>query len=81
MKLLLVIGGGLGFLIGLLLSWAEQSSPPACIWHACVAAYLTALLMRWWGATWRRGLIASLRERQGSSSGSMAPNALLSKAK
>jgi hypothetical protein len=64
MKLLLLIGGLLGFSIGLLFSWAEESSGPACLWHACLAAYLTALLMRWWGGAWRRNLADALRERQ-----------------
>ncbi len=64
MRLLLLIGGLLGFGIGLLVSWAEESSAPACLWHACLAAYLTALLMRWWGGAWRRNLVDALRERQ-----------------
>lgn len=64
MKLLLVIGGLLGFIIGYLFSWAEQSSGAACVWHACLAAYLTAVMVRWWGEAWRKGLIESMRERQ-----------------
>jgi hypothetical protein len=64
MRLLLLIGGLLGFSIGLLFSWAEDSPGSACLWHACLAAYLTALLMRWWGAAWRRNLLDALRERQ-----------------
>jgi hypothetical protein len=64
MKLLLLVGGLLGFSIGLLFSWAEESPGPACLWHACLAAYLTAILMRWWGEAWRKSLIAAHRERQ-----------------
>jgi hypothetical protein len=64
MKLLLLVGGLLGFSIGLLFSWAEQSPGPACLWHACLAAYLTANLMRWWGGAWRRSLEEAMRERQ-----------------
>jgi hypothetical protein len=79
MKLLLVIGGMLGFGIGLLLSWAEQSSGPSTIWHACLAAYVTALLMRWWGRTWRQGLADALREKQASAP-PFNPATLLSKA-
>jgi len=67
MKILLLIGGLLGFSIGLLFSWAEQGSGPTCLWHACAAAYLTAVLMRWWGAAWRKSLEDSLRERQSMS--------------
>lgn len=64
MKFLLLVGGLLGFSIGLLFSWAEESSGPACLWHACVAAYLAAILTRWWGETWRKGLVETLRERE-----------------
>ena len=64
MKLLLLIGGLVGFGIGLLFSWAQESSWPACFWHACIAAYLASLLMRWWGQAWRKSLEASFLERQ-----------------
>ncbi len=60
----MLIGGLLGFGIGLFFSWAEQSSGGACLWHACLAAYLAALLVRWWGEAWRRNLVDALRERQ-----------------
>jgi hypothetical protein len=64
MRILLLIGGLLGFSVGLLFSWAEQSSGPACLWHACLAAYVAAVLMRWWGNAWRKNLVESLRERE-----------------
>jgi hypothetical protein len=67
MKLLLLIGGLLGFSIGLLFSWAEESPGPACLWHACLAAYLTAVMVRWWGDAWRKSLAEALRERQSKS--------------
>jgi hypothetical protein len=78
MKLLLVMGGMLGFGIGLLFSWAEQSSGPSCLWHGCLAAYLTAILMRWWGGAWRKSLMESMRERQAGTA--FNPATLLSKA-
>jgi hypothetical protein len=62
MKLLLLIGGLLGFGIGFLFSWAQESSWPDCLWHACLAAYLASLLMRWWGRAWRKGLEEALAE-------------------
>jgi len=68
MKSLLLIGGLLGFGIGFLFSWAGESPWPACLWHACLAAYLTGILMRWWGGAWRRNLEAALREQQSVSS-------------
>ena len=64
MKLLLLLGGLLGFSIGLLFSWAEEGSGSTCLFHACVAAYLTAILMRWWGSAWRKSLAESWHERQ-----------------
>jgi hypothetical protein len=64
MKLLLLIGGLLGFLIGFIFSWAESSSWPSCLWHACLAAYVTGLLMRWWGNAWMRHLQQSLQDQQ-----------------
>jgi hypothetical protein len=68
MKSLLLIGGLLGFGIGLLFSWAGESPWPASLWHACLAAYVTGVLLRWWGGAWRRSLEAALRERQSMSS-------------
>jgi hypothetical protein len=64
MKFLLLIGGLLGFAIGLIFSWAQKSAWPTSLWHACVAAYLASLMMRWWGRAWRKNLEESLRERQ-----------------
>lgn len=62
MKLLLLIGGLLGFGIGLVVSWIQESSWPACLWHACLAAYLAGLLMRWWGRAWHRSLAEALAD-------------------
>ena len=62
MKLLLLIGGLLGFGIGFLFSWVQDSSWPCCLWHACLAAYVASLLMRWWGRAWRKSLAESLAE-------------------
>ena len=64
MKSLLLIGGLLGFATGLFFSWLQESSWPASLWHASLAAYLTALLMRWWGHAWQRSLASALHERQ-----------------
>jgi hypothetical protein len=64
MKSLLLIGGALGFGTGLLFSWAQQSSWPSCLWHACLAAYITGQLMRWWGNAWMKQLKQSLLEKQ-----------------
>jgi len=60
----MILGGVLGFAMGLLFSWAQQGTWPASLWHACLAAYLAGMLMRWWGNAWRKSLAASLNERQ-----------------
>ncbi len=62
MKALLLIGGLLGFGIGLVFSWAQESAWPSCLWHACLAAYLASQLLRWWGRAWRRNLEMALTE-------------------
>jgi O-antigen/teichoic acid export membrane protein len=64
MKALLLIGGLLGFGIGLVFSWVQESAWPFCLWHACLAAYLASLLVRWWGQAWRKNLELALSEDQ-----------------
>jgi hypothetical protein len=63
MKVLLLIGALLGFAIGFAFSWAEESTSATCLWHACLAAYVTSMLMRWWGTAWHKSLQEALRER------------------
>lgn len=77
MKFLLLIGGLSGFAIGLFFSWAQKSAWPTSLWHACVAAYLASLLMRWWGRAWRKNLEEVLKERQsaGAPANSTSPAA------
>lgn len=67
MKLLIVLGGLLGFCIGFLFSWAEQGSGAICFFHASLAAYVTAVLMRWWGTAWKKGLAEAMAERHSTS--------------
>jgi hypothetical protein len=64
MKALLLFGGLLGFGIGLVFGWVQESAWPTCLWHACLAAYLGGLLLRWWGRAWRRNLEKVLSENQ-----------------
>jgi hypothetical protein len=68
MKFLLLIGGALGFAIGLLFSWMQQSSWPSSLWHACLAAYLSSWLLVWWGKAWQKNLQHAWLERQNQSS-------------
>lgn len=67
MKSLLLTGGLLGFGIGLLLSLLQETPWPASLWHACLAAYLTAFIMKWWGGAWRKNLAEAIRQSEAQS--------------
>ena len=64
MKSLMLVGAVLGWGVGMGASYSQGNPWPACFWHGCLAAYLTALLMRWWGRAWRKSLQQSLLERE-----------------
>ena len=64
MKLMMVLGGLIGFGIGMSFSWAQESPWPSSLWRACVSAYASCLLMRWWGRLWLKSLQQALLERQ-----------------
>jgi hypothetical protein len=64
MKSLMLVGGVLGWAVGMGFGYSQGHAWPACFWHGCLAAYLTALLMRWWGRVWRKSLLQSLQERE-----------------
>ncbi|MGA2176740.1 MAG: hypothetical protein ABSH38_17325 [Verrucomicrobiota bacterium] len=68
MKSLLFVGGVLGFGIGASVSFLHADSWPTCLWHGSLAAYVTAMLMRWWGQAWRRNLEQALLERENTPS-------------
>jgi hypothetical protein len=67
MKLIMVLGGCIGFVIGFGFSWAQGSPWPAVVWRAAIAALLAGVLLRWWGRLWIRCLQQSRRERQAAS--------------
>jgi hypothetical protein len=64
MKVLMLTGAFVGFGIGFGMSWIQNSTSPNTFWHACVAAYIAALLMRWWGRLWLKSLRTSWEARQ-----------------
>jgi O-antigen/teichoic acid export membrane protein len=70
MKFLLLIGGVIGFAIGLTFSWLQENSLSSSVWHACLAAYLSAWLLFWWGKTWQKGFEQVMQEREAAQSGS-----------
>lgn len=45
-------------------SLMQGNSWPTSLWHGCLAGYFAALLLRWWGRAWRKGLTQSLQERE-----------------
>ena len=64
MKLMMMLGGLLGFGIGLVFSWAQGSPWPSVLWRASVAAFASGLLLRWWGRLWIHALQQAHREKQ-----------------
>jgi hypothetical protein len=63
MKALMILGAIVGFLIGIGFALAASSSWPAALWRSCAAALVAAILVRWWGRVWLRGLRDSLHNR------------------
>ena len=63
MKLLMILGGLVGFVIGITFGIAQESPWPSVIWRASIGAYLAGMLMRWWGRVWVRGLQEAHHER------------------
>ena len=59
---------GMGF------SYSRGNALPTCFWHGCLAAYLSAVLMRWWGRAWRKSLEQSLQEREKAEFAIIAPS-------
>ncbi len=74
MKSLLLVGGLLGFSVGLIVSLMQADTWPTCLWHGSLAAYGSAMLMRWWGRAWRRSLEQALLERENTPSPALPPS-------
>jgi len=56
MKKLMIMGGFLGFLIGISVGLAQNSSWPSILWRSSVAALAAGFLFRWWGQVWMSNL-------------------------
>jgi hypothetical protein len=52
MKSLFLIGGFLGFAIGITFSLVQRESLQACLWHGCLAAFLAGVLLPCLGRVW-----------------------------
>ena len=59
----MILGGLIGFLIGLSFGIAQGSAWPAVIWRASVATFLAGVVLRWWGGVWTKSLQQAQRER------------------
>ena len=64
----MILGGLIGFLIGMGFGFAGQNDWVSILLKACTAAYLAGLMMRWWARMWVRCLRdafmnASLKQR------------------
>ncbi len=66
MKSLMLLGGVLGFGIGLFCSRIQENSWPYCLWHASLGAYAGGWLLGWWGRAWQHNLRNSALERANS---------------
>jgi hypothetical protein len=63
MKKLMIMGGFLGFLIGITVGLAQHSSWSSILWRASVAAVVAGFLLRWWGQVWMNGLAQAYQEK------------------
>jgi hypothetical protein len=64
MKLLLLLGGVVGFGIGLSFSHAQENSWTFCLWQASLAALAGGWLLGWWGRAWQKNLKDAALERE-----------------
>lgn len=61
MKKMMMMGGLMGFSIGVVLGLVKGVTWPELFLRACVATLLSGLLVRWWARLW----ITSLKESLG----------------
>ena len=63
MKKMMILGGLVGFLIGMGFGFASQNDWVIVLLKACIAAYLAGLMMRWWARMWVRCLRDAFKEK------------------
>lgn len=63
MKVWMLLGGVIGFLIGITFGLAQGSQWPAVLWRASAAALAAGILLRWWGNMWIKSLQQANRDR------------------
>lgn len=64
MKIFMLTGAMLGFLLGIALGLGAGSDWPSTLWHACAGALALGVLMRWWARVWLRGFHETLEQRR-----------------
>ncbi|MGE3310456.1 MAG: hypothetical protein AB7O66_10835 [Limisphaerales bacterium] len=64
MKMMMLSGAAIGFAVGITFSLLRASAWPTVVWQACVAAYVSGMMFRWWGRQWTRNLRLALVEKQ-----------------
>lgn len=74
MKKMMIMGGFLGFGLGVVTGLVKEISWPAMFLRACVTALFSGLLFRWWGRVWIGGLKDSLAQAAANAKNG-APNA------
>ncbi|HEY2951759.1 MAG TPA: hypothetical protein VGK40_04200 [Verrucomicrobiae bacterium] len=79
MRLWMILGGQLGFLISLSIGVAQGSAWPNVIWRASVAAFAGGIILRWWGGIWMKSLRQAQHDRR-SAADKMEPASLARKA-
>jgi hypothetical protein len=74
MRLMMILGGLFGFIIGVAFSTLQECTWPSIIWRASLTAYLAGILMRWWGRLWIKCLKQAYQERLAQESESETAN-------
>ena len=63
MKAFMILGSVVGFAVAVGFGMANANSWPNILWHAGVAALLTAMLTRWWSRVWFHSLNDACAQR------------------
>jgi ribose/xylose/arabinose/galactoside ABC-type transport system permease subunit len=63
MRSLILLGGLIGFGIGVGFGLMQGKTMPSIMLHACVATYASGMLLRWWGRVWIRNVQQANQER------------------
>jgi len=63
----MVIGGLIGFSIGLSMGWAHDCPPLTMLLRASVAAFLSGVVLRWWGRVWVKSYLQAQHQKMVSS--------------